>query len=160
MFMAWRKHPRGSDNAWVAVDVRCEGRSDPSRAWLVRPCVHIISKGQAARLEAHDLAVALQPAMILPTIREALTRRGHTKLAAALRADRHDGLSGPADPAVLNEWRAQIVDGDEPSRRHPVFFHDRGLRLATQLRVDVKQLTRYDLADLTMEILDHLVEHA
>jgi hypothetical protein len=38
MFMAWRRHPHGSDEAWIALDVRCEGRGDPSRAWLVRPC--------------------------------------------------------------------------------------------------------------------------
>jgi hypothetical protein len=39
MFVAWGRHPRGSDKAWIAVDVRCKGRGDPSRAWLVRPCV-------------------------------------------------------------------------------------------------------------------------
>ena len=47
-----------------------------------------------------------------------------------------------------------------PSRRHPVFFHDQGLRLATQFRLDVGQLTRHDLADLTVAILDHLLAHA
>jgi hypothetical protein len=28
------------------------------------------------------------------------------------------------------------------------------------LRLDVGQITRYELADLTIAILDHLVEHA
>ena len=104
MFVARRRHPRGSDKAWIALDVRCEGRGDPSRAWLVRPCVDITSSDTGSLLKAHDLAVGLQPAMILPAIQDALTRRGRGKLAGALRADRHEGLSGPADAAVLDEW--------------------------------------------------------
>lgn len=160
MFVAWRRHPRGSDKAWIALDVRCEGRGDPSRAWLVRPCVDITSSGKVGLLEAHDLAVGLQPAMILPAIQDALMGRGLGKLAGALQAASHGGLSGPADAAVLGEWRARIANGARPSRLHPVFFHDRGLRLATQFRLDVGQLTRHDLADLTMAILDHLLEHA
>lgn len=160
MFMAWRRHPHGSDEAWIALDVRCEGRGDPSRAWLVQPCVDVTSSGKAGLLEAHDLPVGLQPAMILPAIQDALARRGLGKLAEALQADSHGGLSGPADTAVLNELRAQIANGARPSRRHPVFFHDQGLRLATQFRLDVGQLTRHDLADLTVAILDHLLAHA
>jgi len=160
MFMAWRRHPHGSDEAWIALDVRCEGRGDPSRAWLVRPCVDVTSSGKAGFLEAHDLAVGLQPAMILPAIQDALTRRGLGKLAGALQADSHGGLSGSADTAVLEELRARIANGARPSRRHPVFFHDQGLRLATQFRLDVGQLTRHDLADLTVAILDPLLAHA
>lgn len=160
MFMAWRRHPHGSDKAWIALDVRCEGRGDPSRAWIVRPCIDVISSGTTGHLEAHDLAVGLQPAMILPAIQDALATRGLGKLAGALQADRHGGLSGPVDAAVLNELRVRIANGARPSRRHPVFFHDKGLRLATQFRLDVGQLTRHDLADLTMAILDHLLQHA
>ncbi|BCJ65728.1 hypothetical protein [Polymorphospora rubra] len=160
MFMAWRRHPRGSDAAWIAVDVRCEGRGAPQRTWLLRPCVDVWADGQAALLEAHDLSVRLQPAMVLTAIRDALTTQGHGHLAAALHAEKHDGLARPADPGVLADWRARIVAGGRPGRRHPVFFHDRGLRLATQLRVQTAGLTRYDLAALTMSVLDHLVRHA
>ncbi|MEU9742525.1 hypothetical protein AB0E12_25400 [Micromonospora chersina] len=163
MFVAWRRHPRGSKSARVGVDVRSNGRGTPSQPWLFRPCVDVYGSGQSqrdARLEAHDLAVALRPAMMLPVIRDVLATQGHTKLADALQVDQRDGLRGPADPAVLDEWRTQIASGNQPSRRHPVFYNDRGLRLATQLRLDVTQLTRYDLADLTVEVLDHLVKHA
>jgi hypothetical protein len=160
MFLAWRRHPRGSDNAWIAVDVRCQGRSDPARPWLVRPCIDIDSRGSQARLEAHDLAVALQPAMTLTTLRDVLARRGHGQLAAAFLDDPSDGLSHPAAPTVLDQWRKRLTNGDEPPGGHPVFFHDRRLRLATQLRLDVTQVTRSDLATITTEILDHLVEHA
>lgn len=160
MFVAWRRHPHGSEDAWIAVDVRCDGRGVPSRPWLVRPCVDVMSTGQTGLLEAHDLAVALQPAMVLPAIRDALTAQGRNRLAAALYAEEHNGLSHPADPGVLADWRARIVAGDQPGRRHPVFFHDRGLRLATQLRVKTAELTRHDLAALTLSILDHLVKHA
>ena len=90
-------------------------RGDPSRAWLVQPCVDVTSSGKAGLLEAHDLAVGLQPAMILPAIQDALARRGLGKLAEALQADSHGGLSGPADTAVLNELRAQIANGARPS---------------------------------------------
>lgn len=163
MFTAWCRHPGGSDNAWIGVDVRCEGRSDLRQPWIFRPCVEVEVSGRSeaeARLEAHDLAVALRPAMLLSAIRETLATQGHTELADALSVDRHDGLWNPADPEVLSAWRSRIASDDQPLRRHPAFYHDRGLRLATQFRLSVARLTRHDLADLTVKTLDHLVKHA
>jgi hypothetical protein len=154
MFMAWRRHPRGSGNAWIAVDVRCEGRSDATRSWLFRPCIDVFASGRDAQLEAHDLAVALGPAMTLPAIRAATEG---LEPANALSAPRHDGLRGPLNPSVLATWRAGI---GSTSRRHPVFYHDRGLRLATQLQLDVTTITRFDLAELTLSVLDHLATQA
>ncbi|MFD1364428.1 PDDEXK-like family protein [Actinoplanes sichuanensis] len=159
MFMAWRRHPHGSDDAWVAVDVRCEGRGAAS-SWLVRPCVDVVGDGQSALLEAHDLAVQLQPAMVLSAVRMALIDQGRNRLAAALSADENDGLARRPTPEILAAWRARLAAGEKPRRRHPVFFHDRGLRLATQLRADATELTRNDLAQLTVSVLDHLVARA
>ncbi|MFE3876714.1 hypothetical protein ACFXPX_20270 [Kitasatospora sp. NPDC059146] len=163
MVMAWRHHPSGSDHAWIAVDLRCPGRGMPSQPWLFRPCVDVLTGARPtveAVLEAHDLAVELQPAMALSSIQEGLRRRGRPELAAALRADKHDGLNGPADPEVLAGWRDRLASGASTPRLHPVFFHDRQRRLATQFRLDVGSLTRTDLADLTLAVLDHLVERA
>jgi len=103
---------------WRRSPWQWSGGGDPARAWLVQPCVDVTSSGKAGLLEAHDLAVGLQPAMILPAIQDALTRRGLGKLAAALQADSHGGLSGPAYTAVLNELRARIANGARPPRRH------------------------------------------
>jgi hypothetical protein len=163
MFMAWRRHPHGSQQAWIAVDVRCEGRATPARPWLFRPCIDVYSADRPEReavLEAHDLAVALQPAMVLPVIQQALTQQGRPELAEALHAERHGGSGRPADPVVLADWRLRLASGDKIPRRHPVFLHDRGLRLATQFQLDVAAITRADLADLTLAVLDHLVAYA
>lgn len=163
MFAAWRRHPKGSDQAWIGVDVRCEGRATPARPWIFRPCVAVDLAGRSeweASLEAHDLAVALLPAMMLPAIQEALTRRDLPDLAKALHAEPHGGLRRPADSAVLADWHGRLLSGDRTPRRHPVFFHDRGRRLATQFQLDVSGITRADLADLTLAVLDHLAGHA
>jgi hypothetical protein len=128
MLTAWRRHPNGSDHARIAVDVRCNGRATPARPWLFRPCVDVSSAGrseQAALIEAHDLAVTLQPAMLLPAIRDALTRREHPKLAEALRAEDHGGLAGPADPVVLaSPARGRRPDATAASRLPPRPRHE------------------------------------
>lgn len=163
MLTAWRRHPYGSEQAWIAVDVRCEGRAIPGRPWLFRPCVDVYWEGRSkseALLEAHDLAVALRPAMVLPAIRDALTRRGRPELAEALHAGRHGGLRKPTDSVVLADWRGRLAAGDQTAQRHPAFFHDHGLRLATQFELDVTRITRADLADITLAVLNHLVEQA
>jgi hypothetical protein len=163
MLMAWRRHPRGTPHAWIAVDIRCQGRATPDQPWLLRPCIDVYPADRLERdvlLEAHDLAVALQPAMVLPAIRGALTRQGRSDLAKALHAERHEGLARLADPAVLADWRSHLASGDEPPRGHPVFLHDRGRRLATQFQLHVTGITRADLADLALTTLDHLVANA
>lgn len=161
MFMAWRRHPHGSPDAWLAVDVRCEGRGGSSQSWVFRPCVDIYADdSDTARLEAHDLAVALKPAMTLPAVQSALVARGHRRLAHTLSAKKLDGLRSPADPEDLAAWRAQVAAGRNPDR-HPVFFRDRKhRRLATLLRADVTRLTFHDLAELSLAVLDHLVDYA
>ncbi|MFJ7243182.1 hypothetical protein ACIQWA_00900 [Kitasatospora sp. NPDC098652] len=163
MLMAWRHHPSGSDHAWIAVDLRCPGRGAAAQPWLFRPSIDVLMGDRTeveAVLEAHDLAVELQPAMSLSAVQEGLRRRGRHRLAAVLRAAKHDGLRGPADPELLADWRAGLVSGASAPRRHPVFFHDRQRRLATQFQLDVTTITRADLADLTLSVLEHLVERA
>lgn len=163
MLMAWRRHPRGSHQAWIAVDVRSQGRVEPARPWLIRPCVDVYSSDRSERealLEAHDLAVGLWPAMVLPSVRDALVRSGRSDLAAALSAGRHDGLRHRAESTTLAQWRAQLESDASPSGSHPVFRQDRGRRLATQLELQVTGINREDLAELMLVVLDHLVEHA
>ncbi|MBQ0994889.1 hypothetical protein KBX08_33085, partial [Micromonospora sp. H61] len=163
MLMAWRRHPRGSRHAWIAVDVRSQGRGVPARPWLIRPCVDAYASDRSERevlLEAHDLAVGLWTAMVLPSVRDALTRSGRSDLADALRAGRHDGLRHRAESTTLAQWRAQLESDTSPSGNHPVFRQDRGRRLATQLELMVTGINRTDLADLILVVLDHLAEHA
>ena len=163
MLMAWRRHPHRSRHAWIAVDVRSQGRDDPARPWLIRPCVDVYSSDRPERealLEAHDLAVGLWPAMVLPSVQDALVRSGRSDLADALRAGRHDGLRSRPKSTTLAEWRAQLESDASPSGNHPVFRQDRGRRLATQFELEVTRINRTDLADLMLVVLDHLVEHA
>jgi hypothetical protein len=82
------------------------------------------------------------------------------RLTTALSVDENDGLAHRAAPEVLADWRARLVAAEKPRRRHPVFFHDRGLRLATQLRADTAEFTSADLAQATVSVLDHLVKQA
>lgn len=163
MLMAWRRHPRGSRQAWIAVDVRSRGRGEPARPWLIRPCVDVYSLDRSERealLEAHDLAVGLWPAMVLPSVRDALARSGRPDLAEVLTAGRHDGLRSRAEAATLAQWRTQLESDASPSGNHPVFRQDRGRRLATQLELHVTGIKRTDLADLMLVVLGHLAEHA
>ena len=57
--LAWRRHPYGSDQAWIGVDVRCRGRRAAASPWLFRPCVDVGLRDQSeeavreAVLEAH-----------------------------------------------------------------------------------------------------------
>ncbi|MFG2044977.1 hypothetical protein [Dactylosporangium sp. NPDC048998] len=94
-------------------------------------------------------------------MRLTVTRRGAgRKLAGSLYANELDGLRGPVDPKSLAAWRAQVAAGRKPEN-HPVFFRDRKhRRLATLLRADVTNLTFYDLAELSLAVLDHLADYA
>ncbi|WP_370192499.1 hypothetical protein [Streptacidiphilus sp. MAP5-52] len=160
MLMAGRRHPSGAEHAWVAVDIRCPGRGAQGQPWLFRPCVDIAQGDRPkleAVLEAHDLAVELQPAMLLPSIQESLRQRDRPDLAAALGAGKHDGLRSSG---ALADWRDRLESGMSTPRHHPVFFHDKGQRLATQFRLNVRTTTRADVADLTLAVLDHLVDSA
>ncbi|WP_157563117.1 hypothetical protein [Micromonospora chokoriensis] len=57
--LAWRRHPYGSDQAWIGVDVRCRGRRAAASPWLFRSCVDVGLRDQSeeavreAVLEAH-----------------------------------------------------------------------------------------------------------
>jgi hypothetical protein len=59
MLMAWRRHPGGSRDSWLAVDVRSPGRSRPCDPWLIRPCIDLYPPKThdtvTVALEAHDL---------------------------------------------------------------------------------------------------------
>jgi hypothetical protein len=170
MFLAWRKHPGGSALAWIGVDVRCQSRADLTRRWLVRPFIQMWptvdgefdddARFAAAQLEAHDLAIALQPAMSGTAIVAMLEGTGMPALAAAVQVNARNGLAYHADQATLSSWRDQLALGVAQKSRHPLFFDDQRQRLATQLELHTHQVTRHDLTVLVLLILDHLISSA
>jgi hypothetical protein len=141
------------------VDVRSPGRTVPGAPWLFRPCVDVRARElpeHEAALEANDLATRLLPAMVLPAVRATLAERGRNDLAEALAAKRHDGLARRPDRTVLAAWRARLGSADPTAVKHPVFRFDGRRRLATEFKLDVTGITRADLAELTLAVLNHL----
>jgi hypothetical protein len=169
--LAWRQHPHGSPDALIGVDVRCPDRGAPDRPWAFRPYVEVLAETgdpapRAAWLEAHDLALHLQPAMLLPAVHDALVRQGRQDLVGRLSAPgRRQGLRNRAvDATVLAAHRGRLETLSSARGKldlqHPVFFHDWGLRLATRFWLDVAQVDRHQLAALVRIVLDHLVAQA
>lgn len=160
MVMAWRHDPRAEAGVWLGVDIRSQCRGDPRRPWLFRPCIDVVESDLSAteaRLRAHDHAVALLDHLSGSALTSWLSAAGREDLAGLLTPSDADGFRHRPDRHVLEAWRAQLEAGSPPGRHHPVFFHDRGTRLATQFTVDVTRASRQDLQDLCLLVLEHLV---
>ncbi|MEH0933525.1 hypothetical protein [Micromonospora sp. CPCC 205558] len=132
MLLAYRRLP-GDSEAWLGVDLRCEGRDRPKRPWLFRPFVEVSFSDPTAQAQAtaRRLAVGLHDAMTLATVQRVV------KNPDALSANKHGGLAGFRDGA-------------------PVFYHDKQVRLATQFRLDVRQVDRHQVAEMIRAVVDHL----
>ncbi|GAA2845600.1 hypothetical protein Acy02nite_47120 [Actinoplanes cyaneus] len=132
MLLAYRRHP-GHNDAWLGVDLRCEGRDRPERPWLFRPYIEVSFNDPTpqAQTTARHLAVDLHHAMTLDTIQRVV------KNSAVLTANKHGGLMGFRDFA-------------------PVFYHDKQVRLATQFKLDVCYVDRHQVADMIRAVMDHL----
>jgi hypothetical protein len=163
MIIAWLPFPSDPQdpNAWLCVDLRSMSRADPQVRWLLRLGVEVEDKaprttGQA-RAAAHDLAMPMRAALTFSALQESVQRAGHEDLAAALRPrpGSYDGLRGEPDDSALAAWRASVLTA-ERSGPHPALFHDKGLRLASQIDVNVVELDRHQLLRLFITALDHI----
>lgn len=159
MLIAWRHDTTAPEGAWLGVDVRSQGRGG-DRPWLFRPCIDIPNLGDLslteARLAAHDHATKLRHLMRGDALLAHLERLGQWRLAKSLRPSKVDGFRREPDDDTLARWR-RLVEAEKTGRQdHPVYFHDRGLRLATQFELDVSRITRADLQDLCLTVLEHM----
>ncbi|KUL41214.1 PDDEXK-like family protein [Actinoplanes awajinensis] len=135
MLVVFRAHPGGGADARIGVDVRCNNLTNPAESWLFRPFVQVgtwADPTPAAKLAVQPLAAALQDALTWPAIRQVVKDPG------VLNPGGNDGLRNP------------------PGGTQPIFYDDRGVRLATQFKVDVTRVTRFDLAAMITAVLDHL----
>ena len=110
-----------------------------------------------ARAAAHDLVVPMRAALTLSALQESLQRANQEELSAALRPWRrtYDGLRGEPDDSALAAWRVSALTA-EKNGPHPALFHDKGLRLASQIEVNVVELDRHQLLGLLIAAVDHL----
>ncbi|MFG1609191.1 hypothetical protein [Actinoplanes sp. NPDC049265] len=133
MLLAYRQHLSGSSDTWIGVDLRCEGRKSPQRPWLFRPFVEVSFDNPTpeAQAAARQLAIAMQPAMMLHAIQQIV------KDPDVLSANQHGGLL---------RYRES----------EPIFYHDKQVRLATQFKMDVSRVNRHDVAEMIRAVLDHL----
>jgi hypothetical protein len=167
MIIAWLPFPSEppDPNAWLCVDLRSMSRADPQVRWLLRLGVEVEDKAprntRQAKATAHDLAVPIRVALTFSALQESLQRAGHEDLAAALcpRPGSHDGLRGEPDDSTLAAWRTSALTAQKPGP-HPALFHDKGLRLASQIDVNVVEIDRHQLLRLLIAALDHLNRHA
>lgn len=163
MIVAWLPFPSEprDPGAWLCVDLRSMNRADPQVPWLLRLGVEVEDKaprttGQA-RAAAHDLVVPMRAALTLSALQESLQRANQEELSAALRPWRrtYDGLRGEPDDSALAAWRVSALTA-EKNGPHPALFHDKGLRLASQIEVNVVELDRHQLLGLLIAAVDHL----
>jgi len=166
MLMAWRRDPVRESQVWLGLDVRSQGRGDQQLPWLFRPCVDVATPDPENRkgdqLAAHDRAAQLAPTIGYEAVRKALIDANRDDLASALRPapKSKNGFRRAPTAEALADWRVRIDTERTGGRDHPVFFHDRGTRLATQLVLDVSSVTVDDLADLCYLVLDHMAANA
>jgi hypothetical protein len=160
--LAWLPFPGNTQptDAWLCLDLRAGSRADPSKPWSLRLGVEVEADGRGlrqARAQAHDLALGMRHDLTCSALRQALLTAGQDELSAVVRPWRRtfDGLRGDAGEADLAAWRAHVLAHDTHGA-HPAFFHDWGRRLASQIEVDVTQLTRHQLRELLITSLDHL----
>lgn len=170
MIFAWSAHPRDSDDCSVSigVDLRTVPRRLGGTVWKLRPNVEvdiIDGKDREARtrrqsqLIAYDLASTIRQTMTGSSIKSALAESGNGRAAEALTAGRFDGFKSSIETFDFDAWRKRIAQSDKYPGAGP-FGHDKGLRLATILDLDVSQLSRYEIEDLVVETVAILHEAA
>lgn len=162
-FVAWLRPRDYAGRAWAGVEVRCLARAEhdrPSR-WVLRPGIDTSetdAEDSEAITEAHDLALSIAPDMSSQALVHNLHHRGLSELAPFIQEPKKNaGFTGPVDHAKALAWRDSKIEGSAP-RRHPVFQHDWGKRLATQFTLNIEGLDREDLAQLVTATLEHLTD--
>jgi len=101
----------------------------------------------------------LRPHLTCTALQQRLRRSGSDGLADVLssRPSTLDGLRRDPAADALSAWRTTALAGGEPGP-HPAMFHDRGVRLASQLQLEVVALDRHQLLNLLVVSLDHLAD--
>jgi hypothetical protein len=99
----------------------------------------------------------MRAALTFSALQESLQRANQEELTATLRPWRrtYDGLRGEPDDSALAAWRVSALTA-EKNGPHPALFHDKGLRLASQIEVNVVELDRHQLLGLLIAAVDHL----
>lgn len=170
MIFAWAAHPRDRDDCSVSigVDLRTVPRRLGGTVWKLRPNVEVdIIDGKdreprtrrQSQLMAYDLASTIRQAMTGSSVKSALAESGNGRAAAALTAGRFDGFKSSIEKFDFDAWKDRIEQSDQHPGAGP-FGHDRGLRLATILDLDVSALSRYEIEDLVVETVAILHEAA
>lgn len=159
---AYLPHPSGADDAYFCIDIRCKDKNNPHLPWIARLGVHV-DRGEdlaAARRTAHRLAMPLVPALSVAEVQSACANSGIGTLATVLTSERP--LREPRSQSTsIEKWLAAVDSaGDGKISAHPVFFHDWGRRLAAQYSLDLTDVTRNDLGQLIVILMDHLTESA
>ncbi|MFE4501033.1 PD-(D/E)XK nuclease family protein [Rhodococcus sp. NPDC056743] len=159
---AYLPHPSGTDDAYFCIDIRCNDKSNPHLPWIARLGVHVDCGEDlaAARRTAHLLAMPLVPALTVAKVQSACANSGTGTLATILSADKP--LKEPrARETSIEKWLAAVdIAGDGKISAHPVFFHDWGRRLAAKFSLDLTDMTRNELEQLIVILMDHLTEYS
>lgn len=161
MILAWAAHPRdpSDDSVSIGVDLRTPTRRSTSTIWRIRPHVEVDTTAERglgeARSLAFDLAWDIRAGMGYKHISEELEKRGLTKAAEALSVRSFDGFNKSVEDFDFQAWAGRI-DATAPYPRSGVFFHDKGCRLATIIDVEITELTRYELKDMVVAIIEIL----
>ncbi len=173
--MLFERHPRAlSGQEWLCVDLRSE--ADRSSPWKLRLGVEVDpiedEEGRAdeasvsfARIRAHDLAVSMRGALRTSSFATHLRRVGHQDIADLFMMKTDDGLLHLRDEDALLQWRVAAESGDLAKgrgklQRHPLFNHDKGLRLVSLSYLDYQQSTVVQLTTLVTEALAYLKQAA
>lgn len=161
MVFAWTAHPRDPEDLSVAVgvDLRSSGRQTESTIWKLRPqvAVDILEDRdlRAARRLAFDLARRIYSHMGQENIRNELHRRGLSKITQALIPRPNDGFRKAAEKFDFEDWARRLAYQSQYPN-DGLFFHDLGNPLSSLLYLDVADLTRKDLKEMTISILEIL----
>lgn len=161
MILAWAAHPRDRTDETVAVgvDLRSPVRRSKSTIWKLRPHVEVDVTSErnleAARRLAFELAQQIHGVMGREHISNELVWRGQDAAASALSARNNDGFNKSPENFDFESWTERI-NGESRYPRSGIFFHDKGRRLSTVLDLDVSTLTRHDLKNLVVSIIDIL----
>lgn len=170
MIFAWAAHPRDRDDCSVSigVDLRTVPRRFGGTVWKLRPNVEVdVIDGKVggprtrkqSQLMAYVLANTIRQSMTGSSIKSALAENGNVRAADALTAGRFDGFKSSFESFDFDAWKRRIAQSDKYPGAGP-FGHDKGLRLATILDLDVSRLNRHEIENLVVDTVAILHEAA
>jgi hypothetical protein len=162
MLLVWVPLPgRDEYDVSLTLDLRAEAKELRPRRWVLRLGVQVDAADRRteaqAKVLAHDLATEVAQHLTRTAFTDSLPPDLQHLEAALVSRDRawRDGLAGMPSMEKLDRWRTAAAAG-EKTGRHPMLFHDGGLRLASQLPVDASSLNRHDMLALLEAALTHL----